>query len=455
MYRFKPVIILPFKGILFRSLCRIGILFLWSLCGFYFSLHPVYSVSDSEKKEGNGWEKLIRGAGSSGKPAWQPMLKYVAELHRRSTHPAIWPFDYEWEEIGPGYIYGPAFGHVDITHQSLDVMNFYPEHALHQLLNNIRNQEPNGIIPGVIKMPPFSSTGDSASWNNIKGYPPIWVVAVQDYMDITSDKSELPLFFNALIRQITWFENARRKGDGFIYFDIILGRWESGVDEGIRYNNKSIGDDPFVDATCHVYIMYHYAALWSAELKLNPDFYRNREKELRKFIQTRLYAPDDGMFYDLAAIKNRSFRSMAYENLWPLISGAATKQQADKVIDQYILNPSVFLTEHPIPTVGKNDPKFELKMWRGPAWNSITYWVARGCLNYDRKDAAKILLSRALDDSARQFEISGSIWEFYHPFGGNPADLQRKFKTQRNMPCIEYLGHNPLIAMAVMYDKIK
>ena len=110
---------------------------------------------------------------------------------------------------------------------------------------------------------------------------------------------------------------------------------------------------------------------------------------------------------------------------------------------------------HPIPTVGIKDPRFELRMWRGPAWNSITYWVARGCLNYGRKDAVKTLLEKALDDSARQFEMTGTIWEFYHPFGGSPAELQRKPQRKRNMPCIDYLGHNPLIAMAVMYDKIK
>ncbi len=64
-------------------------------------------------------------------------------------------------------------------------------------------------------------------------------------------------------------------------------------------------------------------------------------------------------------------------------------------------------------------------------------------------------LEKALDDSARQFAKTGTIWEFYHPSGGNPEVVQRKPKTKRNMPCTDYLGHNPLIAMAVMYDNIK
>ena len=41
----------------------------------------------------------------------------------------MYPFNYEWEEIGPGYIYGPAFGHWDLIHQVLDVMNYF--HNMH------------------------------------------------------------------------------------------------------------------------------------------------------------------------------------------------------------------------------------------------------------------------------------------------------------------------------------
>jgi putative isomerase len=408
-------------------------------------------------RENDNWEKLIRSASQTGKPEWKSMLRYVAELHRESTHLATFPFSYEWEEIGPGYVYGPAFGHWDIIHQSLDVVDFFPEHALHQLLNNIRNQEPNGLIPGVIWMRGLPSGRDSVSWSKSdQGHPPLWVIAVQDYFDLTGDKSYLPDFFNALVRQITWFENSRKaETEGFYYNDILLKKWESGVDEGIRFDKTDMGKWACIDATCHVFMLYNYACLWAKDLEIDTTFFNRRKVELIKFIQNQLYATDDGSFYDIWAIKDSSLRSTAYENLWPLIVGSATKEQAYKIIDKFILNTSVFLTDHPVPTVGKNDPRFELRMWRGPAWNSMTYWIARGCIRYGRNDAAKILLEKALDDSARQFEITGTIWEFYHPLGGSPSELQRKPQTKFNKPCKEYLGHNPLIAMALLFDKIK
>ena len=160
------------------------------------------------------------------------------------------------------------------------------------------------------------------------------------------------------------------------------------------------------------------------------------------------------MFYDIWAIEDPSFRTLAFETCFPLIVGAATPEQANRMIDEYILDTTCFNSVHPIATVGLRDPRFELRLWRGSAWNSMTYWVARACINYGRKDAAKILLEKALDQSARQFELTGTIWEFYHPYGGDQTDLQRKPQTEKNEPCQDYLGHNPLMAMTRLYEKI-
>ena len=144
---------------------------------------------------------------------------------------------------------------------------------------------------------------------------------------------------------------------------------------------------------------------------------------------------------------------LAYEGMWPIVVGAATDEQAGKVIDANLLNPDRFFSNHPISTVGVNDPMFELRMWRGPAWNSQTYWAARGCMLYKRPDAAKLLLEKALDDSAAQFDRTGTIWEFFHPHAGKPEDVERKPWRDQHSPCRDYLGHNPLFAMARLWEQ--
>jgi hypothetical protein len=53
--------------------------------------------------------------------------------------------------------------------------------------------------------------------------------------------------------------------------------------------------------------------------------------------------------------------------------------------------------------------------------------------------------SSALDASAAVFDRTGTVWEFDHPFGGEPTALRRKPQTPYNHRA-QLLGHNPLLA---------
>jgi len=391
-----------------------------------------------------------------GKPEWQNMLNYTLELHKKSTHPAEWPFDYEWEEIGPGYCYAPAFGHWDIVHQIFDALVYDEDHALKQLLNDLKNQEPSGMIPGSIWMPGGTENREKATWNkDTQGHPPVWIVAADDYISHNPNDSHLNYFYQALVRQLKWFENNRKaEGEGFFYNDILLKEWESGIDEGVRFDEPGLGAWACIDATSHVYMMYEYAEKWSKLLKLNCFHFTERKRELKSFINDSLYSVSDSMYYDVWAIKNKAMRHLVIENFWPLIAGIADKSVADCLIDRYLLDKSCFFTCHPVPSVSISDPKFELRMWRGPTWNSMTYWIARGCVKYGRIYAAKLILEKALDKTAEQYKKTGTIWEFYNPFDGDQNLLTRKPGTSCTTPCRDYLGHNPLVAMAALYETI-
>lgn len=405
---------------------------------------------------------LLEAVETLGKPNWQPMLTYVAELHERATHPASAPFPFAWEEIGPGYCYGPAFGHWDLVHQAMDVVAYEPEHVRRQLLNNLAAQAADGLVPGTIWMPRAGDpTRDQPRWSATIAHPPVWPVAVQAYTDVVKDSGLMARTYDALVRQIRWFETHRAAvPQGFYYADVLAQGWESGVDEGVRF----VGDRAYaadeaqppacVDATAHVYALYVFAENWGAYLGTAAGVYGTKAARLRPFIQESLFCETTGFFHDSWAVDQPERRTMALEGMWPLIVGAASEAQAQRVIDENLLNPRRFYTAHPLASVGAEDPEFELRMWRGPVWNSMTYWAALGCLRYDRPDAALALLGPALEQSAAQYERTGTIWEFYHPHSGRPEDLARKPHTPYNCPCRDYLGHNPLIAMARLYTEL-
>src|SRR5436309_10341087 len=90
------------------------------LCVFAFILcHRLTAQSkEPDRETGKGsWGDLDKEALRTGKVQWRPMLAYLSKLHQRATHAAQPPFAYEWEDLGPGYVYGNAFGHWDVVHE--------------------------------------------------------------------------------------------------------------------------------------------------------------------------------------------------------------------------------------------------------------------------------------------------------------------------------------------------
>lgn len=393
-------------------------------------------------------EALVGEASRPVKPAWRPMLLNLAELHGRSILPAIGHFKYPYQTIGPGYQDGRIFGHIDLTHERLDTVRARPEHARNQIRNELAGQQADGLIPGIIW---FDDAG-KPTWKNFKGFPPIWVVSAEEYVDLTGDEAFLHECLEALVRQIGWFEAKRQlPNGGFYYLDQVEDTWESGMDEGIRYHPRPKERSAAVDACSHLYMLYDHARRWSRRLGERAEPWERKAEALQKFIQTELWDSQTGFFYDHWRVREPG-RPLAFEGMWPVVVGAASGGQARRVIDEHLLNEREFFTPHPIATVAVSDPRFELRMWRGPAWNCMTYWAARGCLRYGRAEAAHRLMEAALDATAVQFERTGAIWEFYHPLLGQQGELKRK-PTMRNEPCRDYLGHNPLFAMADLWRK--
>lgn len=393
-------------------------------------------------------DALVLEATQPVKPGWRPMLLNLAELHGRSVLPARGHFKYPYQTIGPGYQDGRIFGHIDLTHERLDTVRASPEHVRNQIRNELAGQQADGLIPGIIW---FDDAG-KPTWKNFKGFPPIWVVSAEAYVAISGDEPFLRECLDALRRQIGWFEAKRQlPNGGFYYLDQVESTWESGMDEGIRYHPRPAQRSAAVDACSHLYLLYDHAARWSRRLHEPAAGWERKAERLSTFIRTELWDAQNGFFYDAWWVRHPE-RPLAFEGMWPVVVGAATDEQARRVIEEHLLNPKEFFTPHPIATVAVSDPRFELRMWRGPAWNCMTYWAARGCLRYNRADAAHRLLEQALDATAAQFEGTGAIWEFYHPLLGDQTTLMRK-PTARKDPCRDYLGHNPLFAMADLWRR--
>lgn len=377
---------------------------------------------------------------------WKTLLKHHAVLHESSLFDdSLLKTPYPLETLGPGYYFAPAFSHWDLIYALLDSCPVMPEHTLHQLENMLSFQQEDGSIAGAIFF--VKGTGEPHFYSQ---FPAVWPLAVDEYTRVTGTDKAMKLCFEPLIRQIRWFEKERRAENyGFYYMDTVLPKtWESGVDESIRCEVvQERGKFPCVDATSHVYMLYDAAARWSEKLTGNADeeFVAKRD-ELGELIRQKFYSEETGFFHDAYLLERGiSFRTLTA--IWPLTCGAASPEQANRVIDESLLNPERFFTAHPLPYVAINEPYFKLKMWRGGAFNSLTYMAILGCLRYGRKDAAVQIAEKILDMALHHYRCTGAIWEFYHPFGESPMKMSRKAAPWL-LPCREYQGHNPFFALA-------
>lgn len=397
------------------------------------------------------------------KPAWVAAMRYVTELRRRSIFPAEPPMPYDWLDIGPGYVVGPAFGHIDLVHQILDFVPDDPELARRQLLNQLALQRPDGSFAFLyLRDNParFWQPHDLPADRRLGGhstFPPLWPVAVEACVSSRPDEELLTTAYDAVVRMLEWFDTQRRSPDGGYFYNEVFdpGNGDSGMDHSIRFLKREPKAESCVDACSHVYWCFGFAAAWGKRLGHDTSRFEAARDRLGRHIRERLFCEETGWFHDAWAIRDTGLRHLNYEGMWPLVCGAASPAQGAVALNRNLLNPERFLTPHPIATVAVSDPVFELRMWRGPAWNCMTMWAAEACLRYGRADGARTMLERALDRTAAEFERTGTVFEFYHPLGGHAETVVRKPGRAQVGPCRDYLGHNPLSAMARIWKGLE
>ena len=379
---------------------------------------------------------------------WHNLLHHLVTMHEGAMYQnQNSPAPYPLETLGAGYYFNPAFGHWDLIYTLLDSCPVMPEHTLQQLENMLTFQQEDGFMAGAIFFRSAPPEMPNPDWYS--SFPPVWPLAVDEYTKYAKDDKAVKLCYQPLLKQIKWFEKNRKADNyGFFFKDMIEPRnWESGVDESIRCEVvQERGKFPNIDATSLVRLLYDSAARWSEMLGLdNTEFVRKRD-ELDQALQTHFFCDETGFFHD-AYLLDRNIKYRALTAVWALTCGAATEEQANRMIDGSLLNPEYFFTAHPLPFVAINEPYFKLKMWRGGSWNSLTWMAVLGCLRYNRRDAALKIAERVLKYSQINYYRTGAIWEFYHPYGEAPLEMARKHAPWL-LPCREYLGHNPLFAYA-------
>ena len=139
-----------------------------------------------------------------------------------------------------------------------------------------------------------------------------------------------------------------------------------------------------------------------------------RAQELTRRMIAHFWDEDAGVFW--ARYHERPVRVVTPFNLYPLLTGHLPHAMNERLVAQ-LLSPDKFWTRFPIPTVARDDPKYDPnQMWRGPTWVNVNYLFIEGLVRCGYVQLAQQLRDRTLE----LLMAHDDLFEYYHPETGAP-----------------------------------
>ena len=113
-------------------------------------------------------------------------------------------------------------------------------------------------------------------------------------------------------------------------------------------------------------------------------------------------------------------------NFYALLSGTATNEQADRMINEHYFNPEEFYGEFVMPASARNARGFkDNNYWRGRIWAPLNFLVYLGMKDYRTPTVDKAradLVERSRNLLMKNWKENGGIYENYNSVTGAGGD---------------------------------
>jgi putative isomerase len=146
-----------------------------------------------------------------------------------------------------------------------------------------------------------------------------------------------------------------------------------------------------------------------------------RAEATRTRIRERLWDESRGIFAN--RLRSGAFvRSLAPTSFFPLLAGAATREQAERLFE-HLDDPATFGGDPVIPGVSRGDPAFRDNLyWRGRIWPPFNFLAYHGLKRYGADARAATLAERSFALFRHVWERAGICPENYNAETGEPLD---------------------------------
>jgi putative isomerase len=139
----------------------------------------------------------------------------------------------------------------------------------------------------------------------------------------------------------------------------------------------------------------------------------------------KLWDERDQTYYDWDYRKNDFIRVDTISNLTPMAAGIATEAQAQALMVR-IMDPLIYNTRVPFPSVARNDPTFIKDMWQGPVWINMAYLGVIGVDRYGHHAEAANFAKKLVAGVYGTWMNLHDFYEYYDPDRYDIVELTRK-----------------------------
>jgi putative isomerase len=318
-------------------------------------------------------------------------VSYEAMMPSKINYVGLWLWDSAMHAL--------AYRHVD------------PDLARNQIRAMIAHQLPNGMLPDAIYDEGLVFTIDHPIVGEVTK-PPILAWAVLKLHETQPDIPFLREIYPALVRfNAWWFSMNDDDSDGLVQY---THPYSSGLDDSPLWDFGMPVESPDINTYLALQMeSFSRIADILGQTAESAMWQRRRAAMVRRMVKD-MWDEEAGVFR--ALVDENPLPVLTPFNLYPMWTGLLPQEMNDRLVG-HLTNPDEFGGPYPIPTVARNDPRYDSEtMWRGPVWANINYFFIEALRKIGERDLADFLLVQTLDMIAEHQDI----YEYYSADNGAP-----------------------------------
>ena len=285
--------------------------------------------------------------------------------------------------------------------------------------NFYRKQHPDGAIAGVIE----KAGGEDDQPKDAPWFTRINLFSWMEweYYQTTGDDSRFERVVPILHDYARWVIRNRRHDNGHYFWS----GWSSGMDNSPRsVADKFYPPYAWVDYNANEALAARYLAKM-AEVSGHDQTaqeMRALHAEIRKLVNRTMWSEEDQFYWDLD--KDDSFMKVkTVASFWPMWAKITEERHVDGLI-AHLNDESEFNRPHRVPTLSADEPEYspDGNYWRGSVWAPANHMITRGLMANGRHEQAREIALNHLNNMAKVFAETETVWENYAPERAAPGD---------------------------------